>query len=419
MTLIDNSHLRKILLLPLLLLFLQGCSDKENSNENDFIYISEAQVISHQGAEITVDNFARIIKVFLKAGENISSVEIRLILANGVSMVQPSAPTAVYDLSTEVTIRMDKNGKRADFKLVAYLESAPIDISDNWEQSHSFGQLPDYLSVYQYREKDSGKRIKALIAVADIHPSKGTFKILGEKTGSKTPDKFYTDNSRPAIVLNGGFFWSGTSLGLIIRDGVTLSHAQPVVNRDYQGVLTPYYPTQGAFGMEKDGTFSARWVYESSSMLYAYPNPSPNKVGEQPQPVPSATFPAGASRWQPVEAIGAGPLLIKNGEYKNLWENELFDEASGVGPRANHPRSAIGYHPDGYLVFFACEGRNKTPNTPGLNLEEVANLLLEIGCTEAINLDGGGSSCLLINGKEAIIPSDNTQRAITNAVAIY
>jgi len=39
--------------------------------------------------------------------------------------------------------------------------------------------------------------------------------------------------------------------------------------------------------------------------------------------------------------------------------------------------------------------------------------------TEAINLDGGGSSCMLINGKETIIPSDGKQRTITNMVAIY
>jgi exopolysaccharide biosynthesis protein len=70
-------------------------------------------------------------------------------------------------------------------------------------------------------------------------------------------------------------------------------------------------------------------------------------------------------------------------------------------------------------VFFVCEGRNKTPNTPGLTLKEVADLLMDLGCTEAINLDGGGSSCMLINGQETIIPSDGKQRAITSMVAMY
>ncbi|HCL04570.1 MAG TPA: hypothetical protein DHW64_00730 [Chitinophagaceae bacterium] len=49
----------------------------------------------------------------------------------------------------------------------------------------------------------------------------------------------------------------------------------------------------------------------------------------------------------------------------------------------------------------------------GATLTQVAQLLKGIGCTEALNLDGGGSSCLLINGKETITPSDKTgQRAV-------
>lgn len=311
MTTLKNAIL-KTMVLSLSLLILQGCSDKEGGSERDFIYITDVRLVSHQATEITVDNFTRTIEFLLKAGENVSSVEIELTLASGVTMIHPSTATAVYDLSTETTIRLEKNGRRADFRIIARFESAPIDIPDAWKQDHSFGQLPDYLSVYQYRKDVSGKSTKAFIAVAAINPTRGEFRVLGEKTGSKTPDQFYTDNSRPAVVMNGGFFWSGTSLGLMIRDGVTLSHAQPVVNRDYHGTSTPYYPTQGAFGLENDGTFSARWVYESSSTLYAYPNPSPNKAGEQPQPVPTATFPTGAVRWQPVEAVGAGPLLLKN-----------------------------------------------------------------------------------------------------------
>jgi exopolysaccharide biosynthesis protein len=40
-------------------------------------------------------------------------------------------------------------------------------------------------------------------------------------------------------------------------------------------------------------------------------------------------------------------------------------------------------------------------------------MLKDLGCVEALNLDGGGSSCLLVNGKETIRPSDKTgQRAV-------
>jgi len=401
-------------------LLLISCSTQGDGDELDFVYINEVKVVSPQGEEVKVDNFRKTIEILFDSKADLSAVELELTLAENVRMVNPETVRATYDLTRETVIQLRKDNRTISFKIVALLKSAEIDISaEDWAEQHTFGALPDYLALFKYRGELPGKSVKAYIAVADVTSGKGTFRVLGEKTGSLTPAQFYQQKSQPVVLLNGGYFWSGTSLGLIIRNGQTISHAQPVVNRTYNGAQTPYYPTQGAFGMEVNGTFTARWVYESAQTLYSYPSPAPNKAGEQPLPVPSATFPQRAVAWKPTAAIGAGPLLIKNGVYQNLWENELFDEASGVGPTYNHPRSAIAYHPNGYLIFFVCEGRNKTANTPGLTLNEVADLLLDLGCSEAINLDGGGSSCMLMNGKETIIPSDGKQRTIPNIVAIY
>ncbi|MDD4690303.1 MAG: phosphodiester glycosidase family protein, partial [Eubacteriales bacterium] len=64
-------------------------------------------------------------------------------------------------------------------------------------------------------------------------------------------------------------------------------------------------------------------------------------------------------------------------------------------------------------------GRNITPDTPGFSTSEVASILKSLGCVDAINLDGGGSSCMLINGKETIKPSGNgVQRSLVTAIAI-
>lgn len=51
-------------------------------------------------------------------------------------------------------------------------------------------------------------------------------------------------------------------------------------------------------------------------------------------------------------------------------------------------------------------------------MEEVAYILKDLGCLDAINLDGGGSTCMLVNGKATIQPSDGVQRSVTTAVAI-
>ena len=52
----------------------------------------------------------------------------------------------------------------------------------------------------------------------------------------------------------------------------------------------------------------------------------------------------------------------------------------------------------------------------GTTLTETAKIFIDLGAVEAINLDGGGSSCLLINGKETIKPSDPTGQRPVPAV---
>lgn len=409
----------KLYLLSLIVL-LASCSSDDKVSEADFVLINNVELISHKAVEVKVDNFKKSVYLLMEQDQDLTSVKISLSLAPGVKMVEPANETDSYNLEANPVIRLDKNGETVEFKIIVQYTSAPIEISSaDWEKQEGYGELPQYVSVYKYKKNVGSKKVKAYIAVADVSPKKGVFKVLGEKKGYNKPTDFYNNNGHPVVVMNGGYFWSGTSLGLIVKNGVTVSTIETVTTRKFNGVDTYYYPTTGAFGMDENGKFSAQWVYHSNNTLYAYPNPSPNVAGEKPQDRPSANFPSGAMVWKPKEAISAGPLLIKSGEYKNLWVNELFDEASGVGPKYNNPRSAIAFHPKGYVVFFVCEGRNKTPETPGLTLKEVADLLLDLGCTEAINLDGGGSSCMLINGYETIMPSDGKQRGVTNAVSIY
>ena len=70
-----------------------------------------------------------------------------------------------------------------------------------------------------------------------------------------------------------------------------------------------------------------------------------------------------------------------------------------------HPRTAMGYTKDNHLIVLVVEGRNNRI-AEGASLVQLANIFISLGCEEALNLDGGGSSCLLINGIETIKPSD-------------
>ena len=59
-----------------------------------------------------------------------------------------------------------------------------------------------------------------------------------------------------------------------------------------------------------------------------------------------------------------------------------------------------------------------TSGIAGMTLEDVANVMKDLGCDETCNLDGGGSSCMLVNGKETIKPSDGSQRSVVNGVSL-
>ena len=102
-------------------------------------------------------------------------------------------------------------------------------------------------------------------------------------------------------------------------------------------------------------------------------------------------------------AIGGGPALIHHGVVRITNNEEMM--FTGKAQHDRHPRTAMGYTADGKLIIMVVEGRNQGV-AEGASLIHLAEMLKELGCVEALNLDGGGSSCMLVNGKETIKPSD-------------
>jgi exopolysaccharide biosynthesis protein len=285
--------------------------------------------------------------------------------------------------------------------------------AQGWNLQTGFGDLPSYIKVYKSAATLLNKSSIAYIAVADMN-KQATFNVLGMASGVKTPTEFYNADKAP-IIINGGYFWEGSSLSMLCRDSKEICPNNQIEYRSNATVL--YYPTRGAFGLMADGTYKVNWIYTNNDVTYSYPAPAENKSGTTPMSMPSASFPEGATLWKAKTAIGAGPVLIKNGKAVNTFSEELFDDDSGIQPEINAPRTAIGITKNGYLIFFVCEGRNMTPGVAGYSLAEETKILQSIGCVEALNLDGGGSSCMLINGQETIKPSDGTQRKVVTAVS--
>lgn len=113
----------------------------------------------------------------------------------------------------------------------------------------------------------------------------------------------------------------------------------------------------------------------------------------------------GSADWEETlpekDVMLSGPLLVFNQIVENL-DTAAFN-------RLRHPRSAIGIKPDGKVIILTVDGRHD--NSAGMSLFELTKVMRWLGCTSAINLDGGGSTTLWLAdapGNGVInYPSDN------------
>jgi hypothetical protein len=111
-------------------------------------------------------------------------------------------------------------------------------------------------------------------------------------------------------------------------------------------------------------------------------------------------------------ALGGGPLLIHNGKAQT-WPTAKGTNTN-VLPR--HPRTTIGFNKR-YFFLVEVDGRQNELSI-GMNYIELAALMKSLDCTEAMNLDGGGSSTFWLDGKVMNSPSDKHERALANALLI-
>jgi hypothetical protein len=124
-----------------------------------------------------------------------------------------------------------------------------------------------------------------------------------------------------------------------------------------------------------------------------------------------------ANKWrQAAYIIGGVPQLIKGGRIEITHELENI-RANFVTDR--HPRTAIARLQDGRILLVTVDGRQKGYSI-GMALRQLAELLLEFGAEDAINLDGGGSTTMVIDGKLVNKPSDaGGERAVSDAILIF
>ncbi|GHS98350.1 hypothetical protein AGMMS50276_20000 [Synergistales bacterium] len=117
--------------------------------------------------------------------------------------------------------------------------------------------------------------------------------------------------------------------------------------------------------------------------------------------------------WNDMEnVIQAGPYLIHNGEIG--IEPEGYDKSI---LNLRHPRTAVGLTKSGQWAFFVGDGRDSM-HSAGYTLLEMAVILKRKGLAYALNLDGGGSSEILVNGRLFNAPSEKRERPVSYGIGV-
>jgi len=108
--------------------------------------------------------------------------------------------------------------------------------------------------------------------------------------------------------------------------------------------------------------------------------------------------------------VGGGPRLVRRGKV-NVTKEKFAHAAS------RHPRTAFAVTRRGTFLFVTLDGRQ--PSSVGMTLRELAAELIGMGAVEAMNLDGGGSTTMVVSDAVRNSPSDGKERPVSDAILIF
>ncbi len=114
-------------------------------------------------------------------------------------------------------------------------------------------------------------------------------------------------------------------------------------------------------------------------------------------------------------AVGGSNIMLANGRVVDVGPGTEFG-------KTRHPRTAVGFKANGDVVIIVVDGRQSAISN-GASLTDLAKIFFELGCTDALNLDGGGSSTFVITDKNGSFkvknsPSGGTLRVIQNSLLV-
>ncbi len=285
--------------------------------------------------------------------------------------------------------------------------------SINWIDITNDFTLPQ--GVKLFHGKRSNPQLKAWYFEVDMNnPSIALRAYLSTASGGREGLVPFVQRVGAIAGINGGYFdvQTGASYSAVSYDDNLFSKNISSVVRDGK----TYPITRSFFGITDTREMSIDWIYHFGNRvidIHTFEAPIQNAVGTPGQLQSPA---AGNRYYELMSGIGGGPTLVKN-SVANITYNEEVFWGSGVGLTNNDPRTAIGYTSDNKVIMFVADGRQTI--SEGVSLIELANIMISLGCIEAMNLDGGGSTQMAVGNNLINKPEGGTfQRPVASILAI-
>lgn len=221
----------------------------------------------------------------------------------------------------------------------------------------------------------------------------------------------FSGHPRACVAVNAGFFAMDRSpsihAGLLYTGGTLQAPATRTVTRSELA----YPVARAAIGFTADGTVEVTWATSRGDSLYAWDRPPSHRPG-RPADLPD---PERSRVWNVQDAVSAGPMLLHDGARRVTDDEEVF---FGSAIPNVHPRTAAGRTADGRLLLLVVDGRQ--PVSRGVDLGQLAHIMEDIGAVDALNLDGGGSSALVVNGTLLNRPAGTSvEREVMSALVTF
>lgn len=243
-------------------------------------------------------------------------------------------------------------------------------------ESADLGNGVEYKKI-TYKD-ENGKPVIAYVAIADLN------KVTAI---CATPN--YADKTSGARATTLQAMKSAASAGYTVIAGV---------NADFFAISSDYHPSGLCVKQGKELTSAGDRPW------FAITNEGTPVIGTGSQ---YANY-----KGKLAEAVGGSHIILKNGFYDDIGTGADFSYT-------RHPRTAVGITGDNKLIIMVVDGRQSALSN-GASLTDLAYIMASLGARDALNLDGGGSSCLITytggTYKTKNSPSDGSLRMVYNSL---